>query len=311
MKSKLPIIFAILILVAVVVTAVIRQGNQDTHSIAHDGVIKAQKTYKLMSDSKGKSYTPKSPTPYSFSITDESGSIIKDFAITHTRPMHIIVVRKDLANFAHLHPDLATSTGIFFFTNLSFPTSGDYRIFADFAVNRDGQATIFEDLKVGNGYETQALGADENNSIKNFNGYQVSLSSNGPLTTGRESELSFKIYKNGKAVTNLEPYLGALGHSVIIGEGDLSFTHVHPMMTKDHTGHTEAQSLAEEVSIQDGTVAFVANFPKPGKYKAFTQFQHEGKIFTTDFVISVKAGNNTKDDKVLGIFNTDHTSAHK
>jgi len=38
--------------------------------------------------------------------------------------MHIIVVRKDLANFQHVHPKYDPATGKFTFTDLMFPSDG-------------------------------------------------------------------------------------------------------------------------------------------------------------------------------------------
>ena len=58
------------------------------------------------------------------------------------------------------------------------------------------------------------------------------------------------------------------------------FLHVHPV---------------EEVSAVAGwrggpSVSFLANFPKPGLYRAWGQFQHEGRLLTADFTSEVTAG---------------------
>ena len=42
------------------------------------------------------------------------------------------------------------------------------------------------------------------------------------------SELTFTITRSGKPVTDLQPYLGAYGHLVALGVGDLAYLHVHP-----------------------------------------------------------------------------------
>jgi hypothetical protein len=41
--------------------------------------------------------------------------------------------------------------------------------------------------------------------------------------------LSFEVTQGGKAVTDLEEYLGALGHVVVLREGTLDFFHTHPI----------------------------------------------------------------------------------
>ncbi|MCI0560586.1 MAG: hypothetical protein MN733_19030 [Nitrososphaera sp.] len=54
-------------------------------------------------------------------------------------------------------------------------------------------------------------------------------------------------------------------------------------MSPTHRPTTHSQSS----TIQDGTVKFEVGFPEAGTYKVFTQFQHDGTVFKTDFVVSV------------------------
>jgi hypothetical protein len=87
----------------------------------------------------------------------------------------------------------------------------------------------------------------------------------------------------GNSISNLEPLMAAGGHCVIIDAGAREFLHVHP---------------AEEIGDGDNlsswrggpSVSFLANFPKPGLYRAWGQFQHEGKLLTADFTFEVVAG---------------------
>ncbi len=46
---------------------------------------------------------------------------------------------------------------------------------------------------------------------------------------GTESELAVTVTRDGAPVTDLDPYLGALGHLVAIRNGDLAYLHVHPI----------------------------------------------------------------------------------
>lgn len=247
--------------------------------------IQSHRSYCLKTDSSGKTYAVNTSNEYSFSIVDDEGGTLKDFAITHTKPMHVIVVRKDLANFQHVHPEYDQTTGTFTLKDLTFPTDGQYRIFADFAPEGDMKdpmgaplvVTISEDVSVGSDYTPQPIGSGE--QTKTFDGHQISFATNGALTTGMESMLMFNLSQNGKPVTDLEQYLGALGHSVILRESTLDFIHAHPI----------------EIANQNGTVSFMVSFPEVGKYKVFTQFQRAGKVFVTDFVVSVAQGANMPD----------------
>ncbi len=243
--------------------------------------IQSHRSYCLKSDAENKRYSVNNPNLYSFSIVDDQSNPVKDFAITHTKLMHVIVVRKDLAHFQHVHPEFNEITAVFTLSNLIFPADGDYRIFADFAplgamMDPDGVplvVTISEDVKVGDNYNQKLLGSEENK--KTFDGIEFTLNPTPtPLRAGQESMLTFDLKSNGKAVTDMETYLGALGHSVVLREGSLDFIHVHPM----------------ERVTPHGTLEFMVTFPAAGKYKVFTQFQRNGKIITTDFVVSVAKG---------------------
>lgn len=244
--------------------------------------IQSHRSYCLKSNAQEVAFSANTPTLYSFSIVDDQGNTTKDFEVTHTKQMHVIVVRKDLANFQHVHPDFDPGSGIFTLSNLKLPTDGEYRIFADFApvgVQKDPMGmplpvTISEDVKAGRSFVRQPIGSEE--VAKTFGQYQASLATHGPITTGTEAMLMFSLKQNGKPVTNLEEYLGALGHSVVLREGTLDFIHAHP--------------LEDASTPQSGTVSFMVDFPQPGKYKVFTQFQHNGEVFTTDFVVNAVEG---------------------
>ncbi len=249
--------------------------------------IQSHRSYCLKSDAKDVTYPVQTPSEYSFSILDDQGNTIKNFEITHTKQMHVIVVRKDLAYFQHVHPQFDEATGVFTLSDLTLPADGEYRIFADFApaggqkdsVGMPLPVTLSEDVSVGSGanYTPQPIGSQER--TKTFEGYQVSLSTDKPLKSGTESMLTFDLKQKGKAVADLEPYLGALGHSVVLREGNLDFIHAHP--------------VEDLTAKQNGKVDFMVDFPEAGTYKIFTQFQRGGKVFTTDFVVSVAQGTST------------------
>src|SRR3954467_1541352 len=42
-----------------------------------------------------------------FRIVDEQGHAVRDFDVEHTKRMHLIVARRDLTGFQHLHPTMA------------------------------------------------------------------------------------------------------------------------------------------------------------------------------------------------------------
>lgn len=297
MTNSTKIILAIAGLALIGGVAIAFKNTPSKNPIAQSGVyctsdgtlsnampIQSHRSYCIEPGPTGGGYTASTSTAYSFSIVDDQGNILKDFQITHTKLLHLIVVRKDLAYFQHLHPEFDQATGKFTLSDLTFPVDGEYRIFADFApagAQMDAMgmpltATPYEDVTVGNGsnYMPQPLGSED--ATKTFDGLKVTLATHGTPASGAESMLMFNLSENGKPVTDLEPYLGALGHAVILREGNLDFIHAHP--------------IEDVATKQNGLVDFMVDFPEAGKYKVFTQFQRGGKVITTDFVITVTQG---------------------
>ena len=260
-------------------------------SITTTRSIQSHRSYCMSSDVNSKNFAVNVPSVYTFSIIDDEGNIMNDFAITHTKPMHVIVARKDLKYFQHVHPMYEAASGKFSFTDLTLPADGEYRIFADFAANGGMKGpnglplpiTISEDVIAGNAnYTKEALGGEER--TKSFSGLKTTLISKPLLPlTGSEAMLTYALADaSNTPVKDLETYLGALGHAVVLREGTLDFIHAHP--TEDPT------------KPQNGKVNFMVYFPEAGKYKVFTQFQRAGKVITTDFVVTVAEGAAVKDD---------------
>lgn len=52
-------------------------------------------------------------TVLTISVTEDSGTPVRDFELVHDKFMHLIIVGEDLAYFAHIHPTLAGNDGNF------------------------------------------------------------------------------------------------------------------------------------------------------------------------------------------------------
>ena len=157
----------------------------------------------------------------SFRIVDRRGETVRDFDVEHTKRMHLIVVRRDMTGFQHLHPTQNANGS--WSVPLTLRDAGSYRVFADFYV--DGTAhTLADDLLVDGTVRSQRLPAPA--MTANVDGMKVTLTE-APTKAGAESELGFTVTRNGTPVA-VEDYLGAKGHLVALRQGDLAYLHVHP-----------------------------------------------------------------------------------
>jgi hypothetical protein len=202
---------------------------------------------------------PGQPARFSFRILDHSGQPVTAFVETHERAMHLIVVRRDLTGFQHLHPELDPDGT--WSTELVLPAAGVYRAFADFATGQ-GPLTLGVDLFAAGQFDPVDLPAPE--ATARVDDYEVTMQ-----LGDQPGALRFLVTSAGKPVTNLEPYLGALGHLVALRDGDLAFLHVHP----------------EDTATFSPSIPFHAGIPSAGHYRLFLQFQHHGKVSTAAFTI--------------------------
>jgi hypothetical protein len=205
--------------------------------------------------------------PLRFRVLAEDGSAVTDFDVEHTKRMHLIVVRRDLTRFQHLHPRMSADGT--WEVPLELGAPGTYRAFADFA--SDGETTtLASDLTVPGAAPTAPLPAPRPGAVSD-GGYDVSLAT-GPAAAGEPAELEFEVSRDGRPV-EIEPYLGADGHLVALREDDLAFLHVHPL---------------ESEGAHPGEIAFEATFPTAGSYRLFLQFRVGDEVETVAFTKEVE-----------------------
>jgi hypothetical protein len=202
----------------------------------------------------------------SFRVTDESGQPVRDYDVEHTKEMHLIVVRRDMGGFQHLHPTLDESGT--WSTPITIPDAGSYRVFADFS--RGGESTtLAADLAVDGPTDWQAM-PEQTETVGAGDGYEVSVAGDGS-TAGQASELAFTVAHDGEPV-DVQPYLGADGHLVALREGDMAFLHTHP---------------EEGAGGDGGSIRFMTEYPTTGRYGVFLQFKHGGEVHTAAFTREV------------------------
>ena len=198
-----------------------------------------------------------------FRIVNEKGATVRDFDVEHARRMHLIVVRRDLSGFQHLHPKQTADGG--WTLPLRLASAGTYRVFADFSSG--GQSyTLGTDLQHGGRFVPREL-PHPASTARTDTGLEVRLEQ-------ARGEVRFTVFDDGRRVKDIEPYLGARGHMVALREGDLTFLHVHP----------------ESEASEGGDIRFAVEYPSEGRYRLFLQFKLDGRIHTAAFTREVGEG---------------------
>ncbi len=197
------------------------------------------------------------------SILGPDGQPVTDYDVQHEKELHLIVVRRDLRGFQHVHPT-RDAAGVW-----SVPVHldpGAWRVFADVKPAGADPVVLGADLLVPGDHRPAPLGAD--NRADSVDGYDVTLG--GSLPAGKDTTLALTVSRDGRPVDDLQPYLGAYGHLVALRAGDLAYLHVHP---------------------DDGppgpAITFQTAFPSPGRYRLFLDFQHGGVVRTAQFTVTV------------------------
>jgi hypothetical protein len=225
------------------------------------------------------------PTHLNLIVTEQKvGETIKQFDIIHDKLMHLIIVNsEDLSHFAHIHPKLDKETGIFHMIHI-FSKAGKYKMWIDVKPKGGVQIlTAFPFNVEGQPVHFPANIRSEKTFVKEVvidgQTYQITLEFDQErLGVGKDTKMTFEIRDaNGKPISNLEPLMAAGGHCVVIDADAREFLHVHP-----------AEEVEDIAGWRGGpSVSFLANFPKPGLYRAWGQFQHEGRLLTADFTFEV------------------------
>lgn len=207
-------------------------------------------------------------------VTDPDGARVTSFATVHEREFHLFIISRSLEYFEHVHPEPAVEQGRFDLQHELPP--GEYMLFADF-LPYGGTTQMLQRAIVTPGYagrlfpEPPRLTAGPAEAV--LDGVRVRLAE-ADLAAGKSGCLQFELADavSNAPITDLEPFLGAPAHLLIVKPDLTGAIHAHP----------------EEKATAGPTVSFDPLMPAPGPYKLWVQFQRKGKVSTMSFVVSVR-----------------------
>lgn len=203
-----------------------------------------------------------------FLLKNPDGSYVFDesLATIHTQKIHLIIVKNDLSNFYHLHPETGDQ---FWTTQVTLNTPGLYQVYANYQIQDRPEQVAYTELSVGTYEDTVNYPHITPELTSNEDGIVAHLS----LNSNASENISIHLEKEGKPFTDLKPYMGAAGHFIILEHGKpQTFLHSHP----------------QDIEIpSNGELNFSADFPESGTYTGFLQFLSQDKLYTLPFTFEV------------------------
>jgi hypothetical protein len=241
-----------------------------------DLVAEKQETDGYQISLRSEDFEAGKPANIQFTITHEGRK--PSLEISHEKKIHLMIVSNDLQWFRHIHPQ-EQSDGSFAITE-TFPSGGKYIFYFDFKPS--GSTAIVEEQEITIKGNTADVEPDFREKLSSdTDGYTLSLENGKDFKTNRTQPFSVLIKKDGRKISEkeIEPYLGANAHIVMIGKDDRNFLHIHPVKNADYPIYAETK------------------IDKAGIYRIWVQFQTKGKVHTADFTVNVKENENADDEQ--------------
>ncbi|MFE6054162.1 hypothetical protein ACFQ6N_25710 [Kitasatospora sp. NPDC056446] len=223
----------------------------------------------LTASDQGFTLVPETVGPdgeFTFRITGADGEPVTAYEPQHEALLHLIVVRRDLSGYRHVHPELDADGTWRVATPFDGPAA--YHVYADFKAVGAAPLTLGVDVALPGGSADRPL--PEPAATADVDGYTVTLA--GQLAAGRGAPLTFLVARDGSPVTDLQPYLAAYGHLVALRAADLAYLHVHP------NGEP-----GDGATAPGPDVTFHAVAPTAGPYRLYLDFKHGDTVHTAEF----------------------------
>lgn len=254
--------------------------------------------------------------PYDLRNVERSN---KDFLLDHGHLMHLYAIREpEMDAVFHLHPTLLDHGD--FRLDLPAMPPGNYKLYGDVVHASGFPETLVSSMTVPAGMPASKPGLDDaagsaapvsagelGTSFRLPDGYSMVWDRPAALTANTAYAFRFNLLTHdGKAPTDMQPYMGMKGHAAFVKTDGTVFAHVHPegsaamaavmlanplpmdtmpeMQGMEGMSHPPGYAADPNANI----VEFPYGFPSAGRYRIFVQMKHGPTVETGIFDIEVK-----------------------
>ncbi len=230
-----------------------------------------------------------------------TGARITKFETVHEKQFHLFLISQNMEYFQHIHPE-EQSDGTWTI-DATFPKPGYYKVLSDFMPS-GGSAQFIARPLVTAGYsgdlETDSAHLVPDTKLTKVDEDLTATLSYDPsvCVSGLYCHLNFVLTDTttGLPVTGLQTYLGAFGHTLIMSEDMVDYVHSHPLdilAQPDDDGGPPVFLIppgSDLEKIRGGpNVTFEGLMPRPGRYRAWTQFRRNNKVHTFAYTFEAVA----------------------
>jgi hypothetical protein len=228
-----------------------------------------------------------------------TGRIITRFEAVHERQYHLFLISQDMEYFQHIHPqERADGTWTI---DVTLPKAGYYKVLSDFLPSGGSSQFIARPL-VTAGYKGD-LAADSAHLVPDSLPTRIDNDITATVTydpaqfaVGLYGHITYHLTDTatGRPITDLQTYLGAFGHTLIMSEDMAEYVHSHPLdiiAQPDDDGGPPVFLIAPGADLEalrgGPDVTFEGLMPKPGRYRAWTQFRRHDTLHTFAYTFNV------------------------
>jgi hypothetical protein len=262
------------------------------------------------------------PTPGAFAGTAPVVRTNDDLILDHEHLMHLYAIRQpELDVVFHLHPE-RTGSGLFSLFLPSMP-AGRYKLYADLTHASGFPETLVSEMNLNSDLAGRALAGDDGHGVATpvseaaantgdfllpdgFRMRWVGANSSIPARTPQLFRFQL-LDRNGRAPSDMQLYMGMLGHAAFVKTDGSVFAHIHPEGSVSMAALAQAQQSAgapasgtgqtngtsppmsampdmpEMGSALPNAVSFPYGLPTPGHYRVFVQMKHGDTVETAAF----------------------------